>query len=189
MMSSSSSRLTPEKPRIESDFRNVRNYQVYQQAVCIALLNSYFEVSIIQPLKKAHVFEQIIRIEKLQKGEDVIFVEEFCKKRCRDRFLIDTKNNIPEKTAKRRTEANKVNEMQLLLMDLLGVFGFFFETKRVHGKKTTVKGEFVQRILFNGKVFLDKNNIYEIGKNINRKINVKLGNGEKCTLPVGFLEF
>ncbi|ELP86904.1 hypothetical protein EIN_445410 [Entamoeba invadens IP1] len=170
--------------RIRSDFRNIRNYQVYEQGVMLALLNSMFDITIKQPLKKANVFEQIVRIQSIVVENDVIDIEEFCDQRCKERFALDLKNGVPMKTAKRRIETNRVNEMLFVLADFLTEYSFEFTTKVVNGKKKTLKGETVKKIA-SGNFVINEREIRTKGKEINKKTLGLLGKQAKVVIPRG----
>ncbi|EKE37296.1 hypothetical protein ENUP19_0057G0008 [Entamoeba nuttalli] len=160
----------------KKDFRTVRNQQVYQQGILLALLNQYFDIEIRKPLKKAHSFEQLIRIHRLIIGSESIDVEKFCDHRCKEKFQKDLCKGINEKTAKRRLENIRIVEMVFLLMDILMEFGYLFDTSCTKGKKGTVKYERIQNIFYNGKKIYDYNHFISIGKSVNSYLLLSLSN-------------
>ncbi|ELP86974.1 hypothetical protein EIN_317230 [Entamoeba invadens IP1] len=170
-----------------SDFREVRNYQVFEQGMLLLLLNNVFTLKFRHHLKKANAFEQLLRIESIESANDVIEVEKFCEKRAKERQNVDISKGITEKTAKRRVESNRVNEMLQLFQDLLGEMGVFFTVKKSHGKKETVKRETIENVFLNG-CCIDENMIRSYGKTVNEIVLKKLIDKETCSFSPGELK-
>ena len=171
----------------EYNFKAVRNNQVYQQAIFIWLLNSHFDITIKTPLKKANVFEQILRVDKIKSESDEIFMNEVVERRIKTIFVHDIKNGVSEKTGIRRTENNRITEGLHLMIDILREMGYFFNSKIGNGKKGTVKTETVEAVFLSNKVIITRNDIQAKGKLINSKICELMENKPSITIPRGSL--
>ncbi|EMS13820.1 TATA-binding protein-associated phosphoprotein, putative [Entamoeba histolytica HM-3:IMSS] len=121
--------------KINDAFFKLRTYQVYQQGVLLVLLNNHFEITLQIPTKRSVVTHQYFKINELRRGNDSIKVEEYVEQRCKEKYLQDISNGIPEKTARRRYDTNKITEQLHLLIDLSTEFGYRFVSKRTSGKK------------------------------------------------------
>ncbi|ELP89182.1 hypothetical protein EIN_485740 [Entamoeba invadens IP1] len=152
-------------------FRNSRNIASATQSILVALLNIKFKIVLKSPLKKAKVTQQLLRIESIEKDNTSLFIEDFVQTRCINRLTFDKEMGVSSKTAGRRAEYNKLTENIHLLMDVLREDGFFFETETTKGKRGTLKMETIKKIYWNGRLFLDKDDIWERGSRINQYIN------------------
>ncbi|ELP94738.1 hypothetical protein EIN_340760 [Entamoeba invadens IP1] len=166
---------TEKRKRASEDaFKKMRNYQVYQEAVFIALLSTFFEIVVRAPVKKSIVSLQLLRVEVIRSLRDVINVNDFVISRCKEKYKLDIKDGLLEKTAKRRTDTNRVSELLHFLQDVLRELGFGFVSKVTDGKNGAQVVETVYGIFGNG-IELDQKDIIEKGKKINDFLNKRLG--------------
>ncbi|EDR27731.1 hypothetical protein EDI_104220 [Entamoeba dispar SAW760] len=142
--------------KINEAFFKLRNYQVYQQGILLALLNKHFEITLQIPTKRSVVTRQYFKINELRRGNDSIKVEEYVEQRCKEKYLQDLSNGIPEKTARRRYDTNKITEQLHLLIDLLTEFGYSFVSKWTSGKKGAQIVETIQKVISPNVTILNK---------------------------------
>ncbi|ELP92781.1 hypothetical protein EIN_372030 [Entamoeba invadens IP1] len=163
-------------------FKSFRDYIVEQQAVFIALLNQFGDVTITRPTKKSVLTQQRIRVETITIGNETIDISSFVDKRCAARYALDISNGILEKTAIRRQTANKIMETHHMLTDLLFEYGYLFETYFTSGKNNTPKMELVRNIIENKNMIFNRVSIIKTGNLINRLLCSKLSECRVVTL-------
>ncbi|ELP88455.1 hypothetical protein EIN_229980 [Entamoeba invadens IP1] len=171
------------KSSVNVAFSRLRNSQVYQQAILLALINKHFQVKLLIPIKRSVLTLQLFKIEELTEGNDCIRVEDFVEKRCQEKFSNDVKQGIAEKTAKRRYETNRTTEQLHLLMDVLREFGYKFESRYTSGKKGAQKVETFNTIYLNDVVVVSQQQIVDLGTNINEKIAGLLFDKRQSEVP------
>ncbi|ELP95120.1 hypothetical protein EIN_427860 [Entamoeba invadens IP1] len=147
-------------------FREKRNYQVSQQGIFLAIINQYFEIDLLNPIKRSNVATQILRIDTLKRGEDIIHFNSFLEERCQTLFKNDIANGVSTKTAMRRLETNKVAEGLHLLIDILLELGYFFTSKVSKGVNGFQRIETVKIIHTKNRTF-NRKMIEEIGQEAN----------------------
>ena len=131
----------------ESKFNQWKNYQSIQECMLIGLLNSYSEIKIKKPFKKAMVTVPFVAIDKIIFNKtDIINVSEFLNKRCQERMNYEIQIGVSSKTALRRYKTNKFSETNHLLMDLLLDLGYLFNTTIPPHKKNLQAHETIQAI-------------------------------------------
>ncbi|EDR28471.1 hypothetical protein EDI_315750 [Entamoeba dispar SAW760] len=166
-------------------FREKRNYQVAQQSIFLALLNDYFEIELLPPIKRSNVATQLLRINRLVHGEDSILFNLVVEHRCNDLFQKDIENGVPIKTAMRRMETYKISEGLHLLIDLLFELGYIFVSRVTKGAQGSQRIETVKEIWRNGKVILEKSDIEELGTQINSYFFNEIKSQNNCTISKG----
>jgi len=176
---------TPKKRRASDEhaFQKLRNYQVYQQAIFIALLNQFFELLVKAPVKRSVVSLQLLRIESIKYLSDIIGVNDFVMARCKEKYKKDISSGIGEKTAKRRSDTNRVTELLHLLQDLLREKGFAFHSKFTDGKNGAQIIETVCSIQGPDGFFISQQEIIHKGALISKYLTDKLVSSSEITLP------
>ena len=146
---------------------DTRNFMVYLEGVFIGLLNQYIDITITKPTKKSIVTQQYLKIDSVTIENEIINVAELVDKRCKDILERDKTSGIKEGSAVRRFTLNKTTEIHHFLMDLLQLFGYYYNSKMVAGKNGAMKVEIAESIYFHGKKIFSKNQICEIGEKVN----------------------
>ncbi|KAL7713709.1 TATA-binding protein-associated phosphoprotein [Entamoeba marina] len=170
-------RITPLEKRIPviKASRETRNFQTLQQSLCIALLSQYATITIKQPAKKSTVTQQYMRIKSIDFGNgDVINLNEFLKKRCTEQKEDDIHSGVSIKTATRRYQNNKKIELLHLLVDLLDLKGYVFESRYTEGKPGTNKQESIKKVIKRNRVIVNSNELIEKSEAINTLLAKKL---------------
>ncbi|BFU24781.1 hypothetical protein EHI8A_002900 [Entamoeba histolytica HM-1:IMSS-B] len=135
------------------------NSQCDVEAILIAILNQYVNLTIAKPQRKTTVTKQFIKIVKIDFcSGDEVEVQTFIRKREDELITSLTKQGVSQQTAKRRMQEAKRWELLHLLMDLVTEYGY------------TVYAENEQNCGFDGEVTISYRNklLYSI-KDINRK--------------------
>ncbi|KAL7714807.1 TATA-binding protein-associated phosphoprotein [Entamoeba marina] len=159
--------------------RETRNFQTLQQSLCIALLSEFATITIKQPAKKSTVTQQYMRIKSIDFGHgDCIVLNEFLKKRCTEHKLDDINSGVSIKTATRRYQNNKKIELLHLLIDLLDLKGYVFESRYTEGKPGTNKQETIKKVIRRGRVIVSDDFI-EKSEAINLLLSQKLTETKK----------
>ena len=151
----------------ENKFAKYRNVMAYQQGVLFCLLNEFFEITIEKPIKKSKVAHQSFSIKTLERNDDLIDIRDFIEQRCLNRCDNDIHSGVKTTIAKQRVSKNKLIELNLLLIDLLGLFGYHFERYTSEGKNGSMKNETLKLIFLNGKFVCNEKKIVDVGKKIN----------------------
>ena len=181
-----------EKQRKNNEaFLKLRNTQCIQQSILILILNQYFNITLQIPSKRSVVAMQFLRIEKIQRENDVIEVEKYVEIRCREKYEKDIQNGISEKTAKRRYETNRITEQLHLMIDIMRELGCEMESKLIGGKKGTTKIENIQKIklnYMNQQIDINKNEFEIIGNYVNEMMMEKIFNRKEKEITMNDIE-
>ena len=158
--------------------RESRNYQTIQQAIFTALLSEYCTITIKQLARKSVVTQQFMRMRSLDFGYgEVIVPNEYLKQRCGELRQEDLESGVIAKTAARRYQNNKKIELLHLLIDLLSIVGGYeFESRFIEGKARLNKQENIKKVILNGKVLLEGDELSRKGEKINMIISERLAN-------------
>ncbi|ELP84493.1 hypothetical protein EIN_169080 [Entamoeba invadens IP1] len=152
-------------------FKENRNYQSQQEGVFLYLLSQLFTFEVHTPNKRCMVTLPFLRLDTVTfSKEDVVWVSDFVQKRISERIKIEMENGISEKTALRRCENYKISETLHFLMDVLSMYGYFFQTRTTTGKKGMTKVDVCFRVFKNGKILYDQKQIEDIGEKVNQLI-------------------
>ena len=148
-----------------------RNYQSYQQALLIALLNKNSNIRFKQNIY-GRSSDNFLRLDRISFSPyDEINIEQFLKSRAKDLYDQDIINGVPEKTATRRVQLNRRIESSHLCMDLLREFGYTFEVSEHKGKHDSKKLDYIKRVFFEGKTLnVEKESLKELHVLITKKI-------------------
>ncbi|ELP92644.1 hypothetical protein EIN_369660 [Entamoeba invadens IP1] len=155
-------------------FQETRNYQVYEQAVFVGLINRHFSISFISPRKKSIVAKQFLTVKAFWARNDVIEFNRFIQRRVKEIREYAIRHGTPEKTAIRRGENNKIVESLHFMLDFLRELGYKSETTTIGGKNGNARTEMIDSISFDNKRH-DKKEIERMGILINDYIYKQFG--------------
>ncbi|KAL7718608.1 TATA-binding protein-associated phosphoprotein [Entamoeba marina] len=131
-MSSTSSNCCSSKKRDETKYtekkREMRNYESYQQAMMLALLNPYCSFSIEHPVKKSKVTTSMPKVLSLHFDTEDIDVIKLAETQCKLILKNEIENGVYAKTALRRYEKNKRVFIQNFIFDVCLEKGFTFDS-------------------------------------------------------------
>ncbi|EKE41367.1 hypothetical protein ENUP19_0003G0050 [Entamoeba nuttalli] len=177
---------TKKKRRASDDhaFQRMRNYQVFQQAIFIALLSQFFEIVIRPPVKKSIVSFQLLRVDAIKLMKDVLSINDFIIARCKEKYKMDIKMGTLEKTAKRRSDTNRVTELLHLLQDLLREKGFIFISKFTDGKNGAQVIETITSIKGPNGLYLTQTDITKKGETISKYLNSEMSKSTRKFIPM-----
>ncbi|ELP87962.1 hypothetical protein EIN_418110 [Entamoeba invadens IP1] len=170
-------------------FIEVRNNQVYESMVLIALINKKYNISLSLPNKRAVVFEQFFRIDTVWNNCECVSVKNFVRERCEEREKYEVDCGVKQKTASRRKNSNIFVETIHLLVDLVREIGFFVETRECGGKKCGFKEEYITAIYWAGRQIFDKKQMWVSGKGVLDIVKKSLADQKKIVLPLGTFGF
>ncbi|KAL7719659.1 Uncharacterized protein QTN25_003357 [Entamoeba marina] len=168
-------------------FYNVRNYQAQQEGIFIVLLNQEYDITIEAPQKKSVVSLNYLRIHSVSNSNETIEFGNVLMRKLKEMYDEDLVNMIPEKTASRRFEINRIAESIHLQMSMLKKFGYQMATSAM-GKRNV--RESVISINIDG-ISLDKNTISSRGEIINKVIMERMKTLQRkgrYTIPRGDTE-
>ena len=151
-----------------------RNYMVYQEALFLALLSQYYEITISKPTKKSIVTDQFLKVKTIKIGDDCVAINDLMEKRCKERLAVDKLSGIKEGSAVRRFTLNKTTEIHHYLMDLLSLNGYMFKTKYVAGKNGSIRVELVEEVYYGNQLLFNKDDIITYGQKLNKFLYEKV---------------
>ncbi|KAL7714632.1 TATA-binding protein-associated phosphoprotein [Entamoeba marina] len=154
--------------RANERYKHLRNYQAWQQAVYVCLLNSTCEITFNKPVKSCKTTTQFFSIKKLNfGGDDVIDVDEFLQSRSCEKLKRDKLKGVSTKTASRRYDNNKFGESLHLLMDILTENGYFINARKSNGRNNSDCIYSAKEIFYKTKLIATTQDIVEYGEIIN----------------------
>ena len=154
-----------------------RNEASINESTCIALLNRIWKFTFRKASKRSVLTLQFLKIDEMQKQNDVISVTNFIDKRVDSLVQEDMKNGISEVTAKRRIVQRRIVECNKLLVDILREEGVFVETKSPTTNTNAPQFEIIENIFPEENVILTKEMIREFGEEVNRILSGRIQRG------------
>ncbi|ELP84841.1 hypothetical protein EIN_283970 [Entamoeba invadens IP1] len=175
------STIAKKSPKL---YKDIRNYQVYQQAVLLALLNQHAEIVLSPQKKKSNVTLPFFTVKSVIFNQtDRVELTHFVEKRCKKQMENDVANGISSKTALRRYKTNRVAENLHMVLDLLFEFDYLFVIKTTHGKNGANKLDTVTSCMLPNKVWMTQEQIVSVGMEINSNLSKILSQTESISLP------
>ena len=148
-------------------FREKRNYQVAEISILYMLLNEHFEIEISKTLfRKSTAAKRLFRLKSLTRKNEIIYVEDIIKRRCKEKLTVDINNGTNENTARRRLESYKINEMIHLMIDILEFYGYYFQSHYSTGIDGQYQNETIKRIWLRDKILYGQIEIENVGMKI-----------------------
>ena len=155
-----------------------RNVAAIHESTCIALLNRVWKFSFKKASKRSVLTLQFLKIDEMQKQEDIVSFNTFIDERVDLLVQEDVKNGISEETAKRRIVQRRIVECNKLLVDILREEGMFVETKTPQTKTNAPQIEIIENIFPGEKNgVLTKEMIKEFGEEVNRILSGRIQKG------------
>ncbi|ELP94837.1 hypothetical protein EIN_247610 [Entamoeba invadens IP1] len=145
--------------------RRLREDTCYLQAVCLALFNFFGDFSLIQPKKRTNKTADLPRIHCIMFQETFVDVEELINTIYPSPVDCDERN---KRSMLRICAHNRLYAKQNYLLDVLRRCGFFFESTFPFKTRFTIQQERVNSIYYRNKLLLKKEEIQEMGKQINQ---------------------
>ncbi|KAL7723016.1 TATA-binding protein-associated phosphoprotein [Entamoeba marina] len=156
--------IKKEDSKSNKRYKHFRDYQAWQQAVYICLLNSVCEITFSKPVKSCKSTTQFFSIKQLKFENDIIDVENFLQLRSCDKLKRDRISGVPNKTASRRYDNNKFSECLHLLMDILIENGYFVNARKSNGRNNTDSIFTAREIFYESKLIATYQDIIAYGK-------------------------
>ncbi|ELP94461.1 hypothetical protein EIN_047540 [Entamoeba invadens IP1] len=156
-----------DSQRLCEKYMEIRNYLSCEQAFFLVLLNKKYDFVICKPTKRSLVTGQLVKLKMLHSENETLDVINFIEERCKESMNQDIQRGISETTACRRYTNNKIAENHHLLIDLLRLNGYVFNTSFSSGKHNSTKLETVVNIFFD-KIVYSQKEIKTVGKAINQ---------------------
>lgn len=147
--------------------RDMKNYESYQQAVLLVLLNHYCSFSIQKPLKTTSSIEPRPEVIELVFDTDSINVQTLTENNCKSILSFDLQQDIKKKTALRRFSKNKTIFTVNLLFDILLEKGFFFNSKKSKKSAKSIQAERIEDIFYLDNLLMSRETIVEKGRKLN----------------------
>ncbi|ELP84462.1 hypothetical protein EIN_168270 [Entamoeba invadens IP1] len=163
-------------------FKKKRDYQSQQEAVLLAIINTFTPCTLLSPAKRNCRSTSFIPIKKISLDKDEIDFDTFLRSRLDDFFEDDIQRGVSYQTAVRRKKANIQAETLNFLVDLIEHKGFLVESKTTTGNKGILK-ETMRLITGNG-LYLSKEDIAVKGALLNKHFLNLLQNKRDFVLNV-----
>ncbi|ELP93226.1 hypothetical protein EIN_055510 [Entamoeba invadens IP1] len=158
-----------------------QNFEVYQQAMLIALINSQASVVLERPMKYSKINITSPRISKIIfSPTDEINVSQLVDKHCKSVFAKEISEGIPESTALRRLEKNRKVFVQNLLIDITRELDFEISSVMARKSGKAMQVERISMIYFSGNCLYNKNEIVKMGNLLNQSFIERT----KCEKPI-----
>ena len=166
---------TPEQQTTGSQqYTYDRNYLACEQCILIALLNKHCEIRLQRARKRSNTTIPFFTIESIKFGpNDIVYLNSYIEKRCKQIYEYDISSGVTEKTAKRRYKTNRNNEVIHALIDFLRIKGEQIETVLTRQKLGVIQRETLIGCSLDGN-WVCKSNIYDFGRNINATLQERM---------------
>ncbi|ELP85002.1 hypothetical protein EIN_079040 [Entamoeba invadens IP1] len=147
--------------------------QSKMQSVLIMFLLKYCDMTVGRPHRKCFKTVQFLKIKQLRFGNDILDIQKFVRVRCQEMTVQENSRGISQKTALRRTQLLKRQEVIHLMSDLLLSFNVFVEIEKEEGEG--IDGRL--NVFKNGILLITRSKVEYIGAVINQYICSLLENG------------
>ncbi|BFU18878.1 hypothetical protein CL6EHI_039720 [Entamoeba histolytica] len=137
----------------------MRTLQSMLQCVLLTFLSKKCDIVIGRPHRKSRITQQFIKVKRFNFKDDIIDVQNYIRMRCNELVLLENKKGISEKTARRRCQMMKRQEVLHLTMDLLSFYGVFVTIETEEGEGIDGRIE----VFNNKKIIINRDSIEKIG--------------------------
>ncbi|ELP84650.1 hypothetical protein EIN_173150 [Entamoeba invadens IP1] len=165
-----------------NDFFSTQNeykdFYVVQQAILIGFLNAYYGVSVSKQKKQTSVTTPFPILQSINFGNDQLDVQVLADKALSETYQRECAEVRKRQTALRRFEKNKKIFVQHLLIDLLEMKGFSFESNLARNTGKTLRLERISKVFFDGHIIMEFGDVISRGYAINNYLNNLVNNGK-----------
>ncbi|KAL7713959.1 TATA-binding protein-associated phosphoprotein [Entamoeba marina] len=146
---------------------NFRNFQAYEQATFIFLLNEYVDIEFGSMGRFCKSTKPLLNIDTISfYNDDTFDCKSFINNRCNEKINLDIQNGLSKKIAQRKYLNNKFIENIHMLTDILFHFGYEFQTRKSSGKNKSNMAPRVINIFKNNQLLFNEKEIEYNGKMI-----------------------
>ena len=157
-----------EKRRLITERDNeLTNQLCFQQAVLIALINNYYDITIKKPTRDSLVTNSIPKITAISNGNEQVDIRKISENLVSTRISNNDMKNLQKKTIQRRNRKNILTYINNYLIDLLREEGYFFNSKYSKKSEKTYQLERINEIFYENELLFNLNDIFEKGQKIN----------------------
>ena len=146
-----------------------RNYQTCQEAIYIACLNEFCEITFLPPMKQSKVTKQYLRIKEIKYQNEQINIQNYLKQKCKKTYQEDIRKGTTQKTAKRRLQIYRKAEEIRFYHQILIENGYsfeFLEPEKVYPLK--IRG--VKTVIRDKLIILDQNSLEKYCNDIHKHL-------------------
>ena len=168
------------KRQIENSihYSNHRNYQCFQQAILITLINNYADITVKRERKRSNTTVPFFTISNITfNKKDIIDFEIYIQKRCIEIKEYDLNHNVNMKTATRRYKTNRITEVIHTLIDILKIKNEKIETTKTRYKEGIKQSETMIGCEISGRM-MKEYDIKKYGEEINMYLKNMINNDE-----------
>ncbi|KAL7713796.1 TATA-binding protein-associated phosphoprotein [Entamoeba marina] len=163
--------------------REMKNYESYQQAMILGLLNQYCGMTIEQPTKVSKVTISSPKVITLHFDTEDINIQRIAETQCKLILEEEIQKRISNKTAMRRYEKNKKIFIQNFLFDICLEKGICFNSFLSRKSNKSQQIERISSIHYNINSFITQNQLISKGKAINTYLLSLIQSDKRITIP------
>ncbi|KAL7718541.1 TATA-binding protein-associated phosphoprotein [Entamoeba marina] len=163
--------------------KEMKNYECYEQAILLCLLNKFCSITIQKPFKQSTTITTKPEVISLHFETETIDIRSLAEQQCLGFYKKSLQDKVRPKTALRRNAKNKSTFTINFLFDIAIEHGFMFNS--VLSKRSTkcLQVERIQHIFKDNIFLMDSNDIIYRGYIINAHLCSITKNQTKVTIP------
>ena len=162
-----------------------KDFYSIQQGVLIDLLHNHCSITLKKQKKKVSVSYAYPQIISLDFGTEILNVQEIADDLYRPVYEEECTKLSQVQTAMRRFGKNKKIFVQHLLIDILRMRGYEFESTLARNTGKTLRLERIEKVYYEGELILDFNQFIEKGQMINYLLSDLTNRHTVFVLPKG----
>ncbi|KAL7720691.1 hypothetical protein QTN25_001917 [Entamoeba marina] len=169
-------------PKYVRNKRELRDYETFQQAILLGLLNQFCAITIKRPRKQTTVTTKNHVLVDLIFDKEKLEIAKLTEENCKPKYLSDIKAGMNVPAAFRRLDKNKRIYAQNLLIDICVEKGYFFNSKLARKSKKNLRLERIESIYFKSNYQMGLEDIINRGKCLNNYFCSLVEKEKKYTL-------
>lgn len=156
-----------EMERYSQNEKTMKNYECYEQAFLIGLLNQFCSFKLQKPFKQSIIIESKPEIISIGFKNETIDIRKIAEDQCK-LFADKTEtDSISDKTRMRRFAKNRSTFIINFLFDISLEYGFFFNSVLSKKSQKCFQIERINEVFFNNQLLYKRNDINVIGEKLN----------------------
>ena len=153
--------------RYSQNEKTMKNFECYEQAFLIAILNPYCSFKIQKPFKQSIIIESKPEIISIELENEIIDIRKFAEEQCKLYAGQSDTCTISDKTKMRRFAKNRSTFIINFLFDICLSYGFFFNSVLSKKSQKCFQIERINEVFYNNSLLYTRDDIVSIGEKLN----------------------
>ncbi|ELP93516.1 hypothetical protein EIN_060510 [Entamoeba invadens IP1] len=160
-------RCREDVARYSLNEKKMKNFECYEQAILIALLNQFCSIKLQKPFKQSVSITSKPEVVTIVLNNEEIAVKKIAETQCKKYAQITEVNTITDKTRMRRFAKNRSTFTINFMYDIAFSLGFFFNSVLSKKSSKCLQIERIHEVFYNNVLLLGAEDIVACGEALN----------------------